>query len=348
MPDDVSLQELQSRIQSILHADTNDFNELTRLLDRNLLEDFSGANLKGVDLSRSNLHNADLSNTDLRNGNLHEADLRSANLRNADLRNANLEDANLENADLRYANMKGANLRRAILCGANLYRADLRECDLKDADLRHAILKSADLRFTNLSSATLSKNSQSGFKKSRTRLKAVYQDITVPYLLDQFKYTNIHKVPKLVKVTVNRGLGEVAQNAKMLEDSLTEIALITGQKPVVTRARKAIAGFKLRKGMPVGILVTLRSDRMYSFLDRLINLALPRIRDFRGISPKAFDGRGNYTLGIREQLIFPEIEYDQITQIRGLDISVITTANTDEEGRALLYHLGMPFRNQSA
>jgi large subunit ribosomal protein L5 len=177
------------------------------------------------------------------------------------------------------------------------------------------------------------------------KLKSLYQDTIVPKLMEQFQYENVHQVPKLVKVTVNRGLGEAAQNAKALESSLNEIAVITGQKPVVTRAKKAIAGFKIRKGMPVGMMVTLRSDRMYSFLDRLINLALPRIRDFRGISPKSFDGRGNYTLGIREQLIFPEIEYDSIDQIRGMDISIITTANTDEEGRALLKELGMPFRD---
>lgn len=163
--------------------------------------------------------------------------------------------------------------------------------------------------------------------------------------MDQFQYTNIHQVPKVVKVTVNRGLGEAAQNAKALESSLSELAVITGQKPVVTRAKQAIAGFKIRKGMPVGIMVTLRSDRMYAFLDRLMNLALPRIRDFRGVSPKSFDGRGNYTLGIREQLIFPEVDYDSIDQIRGMDISIITTANTDEEGRALLKELGMPFRD---
>lgn len=176
-------------------------------------------------------------------------------------------------------------------------------------------------------------------------LKALYNEKVVPKLMEQFKYENIHQVPKLVKVTVNRGLGEAAQNAKALESSLSEIALITGQKPVVTRARKAIAGFKIRQGMPVGIMVTLRSDRMYAFLNRLINLSLPRIRDFRGVSPKSFDGRGNYTLGIREQLIFPEVEYDRIDQIRGMDISIITTATTDEEGRALLKELGMPFRD---
>lgn len=179
-----------------------------------------------------------------------------------------------------------------------------------------------------------------------TRLKTLYEETIVPKLMDQFQYTNIHQVPKVVKVTVNRGLGEAAQNAKALESSLTEIATITGQKPVVTRAKKAIAGFKIRQGMPIGLMVTLRRDRMYNFLDRLISLALPRIRDFRGISPKGFDGRGNYNLGVREQLIFPEIEYDSIDQIRGMDISIITTASTDEEGRALLKEMGMPFREQ--
>jgi large subunit ribosomal protein L5 len=153
-------------------------------------------------------------------------------------------------------------------------------------------------------------------------------------------------VPKVTKITINRGLGEAAQNAKSLEASISEIALITGQKPVVTRAKKAIAGFKIRQGMPVGIMVTLRGERMYAFLDRLINLTLPRIRDFRGVSAKSFDGRGNYTLGVREQLIFPEVEYDKIDQVRGLDISIITTAKTDEEGRALLKEMGMPFRDQ--
>ncbi|MDJ0529760.1 MAG: 50S ribosomal protein L5, partial [Microcystis sp. M53600_WE12] len=156
--------------------------------------------------------------------------------------------------------------------------------------------------------------------------------------------TNIHQVPKVIKITVNRGLGEASQNAKALESSKEELSTITGQQPVVTRAKKAIAGFKIREGMPVGVMVTLRGDRMYAFLDRLINLALPRIRDFRGISGNSFDGRGNYSLGIREQLIFPEIEYDKIDQIRGMDISIITTAKNDEEGRALLKEMGMPFR----
>jgi len=177
-----------------------------------------------------------------------------------------------------------------------------------------------------------------------TQLKARYRETVVPKLIEQFQYQNVHQVPQVIKVTVNRGLGEASQNAKALEASLAEIARITGQKPVVTRAKKAIAGFKLRQGMPVGVMVTLRAARMYDFLDRLINLALPRIRDFRGISPRSFDGRGNYTLGVREQLIFPEVDYDSIDQIRGMDISIITTANTDEEGRALLKELGMPFR----
>ncbi|BAY83436.1 MAG: 50S ribosomal protein L5 [Cyanobacteria bacterium P01_A01_bin.68] len=177
-------------------------------------------------------------------------------------------------------------------------------------------------------------------------LKSKYLETIVPNLMKQFEYKNIHEVPKVTKVTVNRGLGEASQNAKALEASLSEIALITGQKPVVTRAKKAIAGFKIREGMPVGVMVTLRSGKMYNFLDRLINLSLPRIRDFRGISPKSFDGRGNYTLGVREQLIFPEVEYDKIDQIRGMDISIITTARNDEEGRALLKEMGMPFREQ--
>ena len=177
-------------------------------------------------------------------------------------------------------------------------------------------------------------------------LKSKYLETIVPNLMKQFEYSNIHQVPKVTKVTVNRGLGEASQNAKALEASLSEIAIITGQKPVVTRAKKAIAGFKIREGMPVGVMVTLRSGKMYNFLDRLINLSLPRIRDFRGISPKSFDGRGNYTLGVREQLIFPEVEYDKIDQIRGMDISIITTARNDEEGRALLKEMGMPFREQ--
>lgn len=176
-------------------------------------------------------------------------------------------------------------------------------------------------------------------------LKTNYREKIQPKLLKDLDFTNIHQVPKVVKVTVNRGLGEAAQNAKALEASLAEIATITGQKPVVTRAKKAIAGFKIRAGMPIGIAVTLRGDRMYSFLERLIHLALPRIRDFRGVSDRSFDGRGNYTLGVREQIIFPEISFDTIDSIRGMDITIVTTARSDDEGRALLREMGMPFRS---
>jgi large subunit ribosomal protein L5 len=176
-------------------------------------------------------------------------------------------------------------------------------------------------------------------------LKTSYREKIQPKLLKELNFTNIHEVPKVVKVTINRGLGEAAQNAKALEASLSEIATITGQKPVVTRAKKAIAGFKIRAGMPIGIAVTLRGDRMYAFLERLIHLALPRIRDFRGVSERSFDGRGNYTLGIREQIIFPEISFDKIDSIRGMDITIVTTARNDEEGRALLREMGMPFRS---
>ena len=176
-------------------------------------------------------------------------------------------------------------------------------------------------------------------------LKQRYRETIQPKLLKDLSLSNIHQVPKVLKVTVNRGLGEAAQNAKSLEASLSEIATITGQKALVTRAKKAIAGFKIRQGMPIGCAVTLRGDRMYAFLERLINLALPRIRDFRGVSPKSFDGRGNYTLGVREQLIFPEISFDKIDAIRGMDITIVTSARSDEEGRALLREMGMPFRS---
>ncbi|UFP93525.1 50S ribosomal protein L5 [Gloeobacter morelensis] len=176
------------------------------------------------------------------------------------------------------------------------------------------------------------------------RMKDKYNREVVPRLQEQFSYTNLMQVPKISKIVINRGLGEASQNAKALDGSIAEVARIAGQKPVVTRAKKAIAGFKLRAGVPVGVTVTLRARRMYEFLDRLVSVALPRIRDFRGVSPKAFDGRGNYTLGLREQLIFPEIEYDSVDKIRGMDITICTTAKTDEEGRALLAALGMPFR----
>lgn len=175
-------------------------------------------------------------------------------------------------------------------------------------------------------------------------LKTRYLEEIVPKLTEQFSFSNVHQVPRVVKIVINRGLGEASQNAKALESSINELMVITGQKPVVTRAKKAIAGFKIREGMPVGVMVTLRGEKMYAFLERLIALALPRIRDFRGISPKSFDGRGNYSLGVREQLMFPEIDYDSIDQIRGMDISIVTSAANDEEGRALLKEMGMPFR----
>jgi large subunit ribosomal protein L5 len=178
------------------------------------------------------------------------------------------------------------------------------------------------------------------------RLKKFYLETVAPNLVKQFKYTNTHQVPRLEKIVINRGLGDASQNAKLLESSLTELSVIASQRGVVTRSRKAIAGFKIREKMPVGVSVTLRGEKMYAFLDRLINLALPRIRDFQGVSSKSFDGRGNYSLGLEEQLMFPEINYDQIDQIRGMDISIITTCTSDEEGVALLKNLGMPFRNK--
>tara|TARA_B100000073_G_scaffold106626_1_gene85623 strand:+ start:1037 stop:1576 length:540 start_codon:yes stop_codon:yes gene_type:complete len=176
-------------------------------------------------------------------------------------------------------------------------------------------------------------------------LKKRYRESIQPKLKKDLSLNNIHEVPKVLKVTVNRGLGEAAANAKSLEASVNELAQITGQKVVITRAKKAIAGFKIRQGMPIGCAVTLRGDRMYAFLERLINLALPRIRDFRGVSPKSFDGRGNYTLGVREQIIFPEISFDKIEAIRGMDITIVTSARSDEEGRALLREMGMPFQS---
>nr|WDB00716.1 ribosomal protein L5 [Cavernulicola chilensis] len=177
-----------------------------------------------------------------------------------------------------------------------------------------------------------------------TNLQKLYKDESSPLLASQFKYKNIHEIPKLVKIQINRGLGEASQSSKILEKSIAELSKISGQKAVTTKAKKSIAGFKIRQGMPVGITVTLRKDKMYSFLEKLIHLALPRIRDFRGVSTKSFDGRGNYNLGIKEQLIFPEIEFDQIDKIQGLDIAITTTAKNDEEGLALLKALGFPFR----
>ena len=176
-------------------------------------------------------------------------------------------------------------------------------------------------------------------------LRVYYKEKVIPLLLEQFKYKNIHEVPKITKITVNRGLGEASKNNKALDISVQELASITGQQPVITKARKSIAGFKIRDGMPVGIAVTLRKQIMYAFLERFIHLSLPRIRDFKGVSIKGFDGRGNYNIGIREQLIFPEIEYDKVDQIRGMDISITTSAKTQQEGIALLKALGMPFND---
>ena len=175
------------------------------------------------------------------------------------------------------------------------------------------------------------------------RLKAYYREEVVPALMREFGYRNIMEVPGLEKISINIGLGEAVANPKALEAASADLAAITGQRPVVTRARKSIANFKVRKGMPIGLMVTLRGDRMWEFLDRLLNVVLPRIRDFQGVPTNSFDGRGNYSLGIREQVIFPEIEYDKIDRVRGLQVNIITTARTDEEAKRLLELLGMPF-----
>lgn len=177
------------------------------------------------------------------------------------------------------------------------------------------------------------------------RLKELYDKEIVPKLMADMKYKSVMQVPKIEKVVVNMGLGEAVQNVKILDSAVRELAQITGQKAVITKAKKSIASFKLRQGMPIGCMVTLRKDRMYEFLDRLLNISLARVRDFKGLSPKAFDGMGNYSIGIKEQLIFPEIEYDKIDKIKGLNITIVTTAKTDEESRALLKFMGVPFRN---
>ena len=176
------------------------------------------------------------------------------------------------------------------------------------------------------------------------RLQDRYKAEIVPKLKEKFGYRNVMQVPRLSKVVVNMGLGDAIENVKVIETAAAEIAIITGQKPVVTKARKSIANFKLREGVPIGVMVTLRRDQMYHFLDKLIAIALPRVRDFKGVSPRAFDGRGNYTLGIREQIMFPEVNYDKIDKIRGMNITIVTTARTDEEGLELLRLMGMPFR----
>jgi large subunit ribosomal protein L5 len=177
------------------------------------------------------------------------------------------------------------------------------------------------------------------------RLKTFYQQKIVPTLCEQSQFTNKYQVPRIEKIVINRGLGDASQNAKILQSSLEELSIIAGQRGILTRSKKAIAAFKLREKTPVGICVTLRGERMYAFLDRLIHLALPRIRDFQGISPKSFDGSGNYSLGLEEQLMFPEIDYDKIDQIRGMDVSIITTAKNDQHGLTILKQFGLPFKD---
>ncbi|WP_255724652.1 50S ribosomal protein L5 [Shimazuella soli] len=176
------------------------------------------------------------------------------------------------------------------------------------------------------------------------RLKEQYTNEIIPSLMNKFEYKSVMQVPKVEKIVLNMGVGEAVQNSKVLDNAVEDMTAIAGQKPVITRAKKSIAGFKLREGMPIGVKVTLRGKRMYDFLDKLINISLPRVRDFRGISPKSFDGRGNYTLGVKEQLIFPEISYDKVDKVRGMDVVIVTTANTDEEAFTLLSEMGMPFR----
>jgi len=179
----------------------------------------------------------------------------------------------------------------------------------------------------------------------RPRLLERYRKVIVPRLSTEFGYKNVHQVPKLEKIVVNIGLGEATQNPKLLEKATEELALITGQKPAIRKARKSIANFKLREGQAIGCTVTLRGDRMWEFFDRLVNISLPRVRDFKGVSPRAFDGRGNYSLGVREQIIFPEVDYDKVERITGLNVTVVTTARNDAEAKALLSHLGVPFRS---
>jgi len=175
-------------------------------------------------------------------------------------------------------------------------------------------------------------------------LREKYETEVVPALMQRFGYKNVMQVPKMVKVNVNMGVGDALQDTKLLDAAVEDMTIITGQRPVVTRAKKSIANFKIREGVPIGCKVTLRGSRMYDFLQKLFNVALPRVRDFRGVSSRGFDGRGNYTLGVKEQLIFPEIDYDQVAKVRGMDISIVTTANTDEEAHELLKLMGMPFR----
>ncbi|MEH7383176.1 50S ribosomal protein L5 [Bacillus sp. JJ1533] len=176
------------------------------------------------------------------------------------------------------------------------------------------------------------------------RLKEKFQKEITPALMSKFNYKSVMQVPKVDKIVINMGVGDAVQNSKVLDNAVEELAALSGQKPVVTRAKNSIAGFRLREGMPIGAKVTLRGERMYEFLDKLVSISLPRVRDFRGVSKKSFDGRGNYTLGVKEQLIFPEIDYDKVSKVRGMDIVIVTTANTDEEARELLTAFGMPFQ----
>jgi len=192
--------------------------------------------------------------------------------------------------------------------------------------------------------ASPKKKAMKDVKLGPARLRTRFDKEVIPTLMKEFGYKNPMQVPRLHKIVVNMGMGEALATPKLLDAAVDQIAAMTGQRPVVTKARKAIANFKLREGQSIGAMVTLRKDRMYEFFDRLVNVALPRVRDFKGVSPKAFDGRGNYTLGLREQVIFPEINYDEVEKIKGLNVSIVTTARNDEQGRALLRHLGMPFR----
>ncbi len=178
------------------------------------------------------------------------------------------------------------------------------------------------------------------------RLNAKYEEQVKNVLMEKYNYSSVMEIPKLEKIVINMGVGDAVSNSKVLDDAVEELKAITGQKPVVTKAKKSIANFKLREGMPIGCKVTLRGERMYEFLDKLVSIALPRVRDFRGVSQDAFDGRGNYTLGVKEQLIFPEINFDKVKKVRGMDIVIVTTAKTDEEGRLLLKELGMPFKKR--
>ena len=214
----------------------------------------------------------------------------------------------------------------------------------KEAKTATPKVKKSKGRRDEVKKAGFEANIEEGLKTQPARLKVRYRKEGVPALMKELSFSNPNQVPRLEKIVVNMGLGEALANNKILESGVDQLAALTGQKPVVTRARKSIANFKLRQGQAIGVAVTLRGDKMYEFLDRLISVALPRVRDFKGVSAKAFDGRGNYTLGIKEQIIFPELNYDQVEKVKGLNVSVVTTARNDEQGLALLKHFGMPFR----